>query len=90
MNSRAGRGGAGAIVDTLGWQSIFPIHVSVGVTVVVLASLFVRETAQHEGRGLDLPGEALAIVGLAALTDAFIEARRITRMSSVRSTPRPE
>lgn len=64
----------GTMVDTLGWQSIFWINVPVGVTAVVLALLFVRESAQREGRGLDLPGQALAIVGLAALTYAFIEA----------------
>lgn len=64
----------GAMVDSLGWQSIFWINVPVGVTAVVLALLFVPESAQREGRGLDLPGQALAIVGLAALTYAFIEA----------------
>jgi EmrB/QacA subfamily drug resistance transporter len=64
----------GTMVDSLGWQSIFWINVPVGVTAVLLALLFVPESAQREGRGLDLPGQALAIVGLAALTYAFIEA----------------
>jgi EmrB/QacA subfamily drug resistance transporter len=64
----------GTMVDSFGWQSIFWINVPVGVTAVILALLFVPESAQREGRSLDILGQALAIVGLAALTYAFIEA----------------
>ncbi len=64
----------GTMVDSLGWQSIFWINVPVGITAILLALWFVPESAQREGRGLDLLGQALAIIGLAALTYAFIEA----------------
>jgi EmrB/QacA subfamily drug resistance transporter len=66
----------GAMVDTFGWQSIFLINLPVGVLAIVLAWLFVPESADREGRSLDLPGQALAIVGLASLTYAFIEANK--------------
>jgi EmrB/QacA subfamily drug resistance transporter len=66
----------GAMVDTFGWQSIFLINLPVGVLAIVLAWLFVPESADREGRSLDLPGQALAIIGLASLTYAFIEANK--------------
>jgi EmrB/QacA subfamily drug resistance transporter len=64
----------GSMVDSFGWQSIFLINVPIGLIAVFVAWRFVPESAQREGRSLDLPGQALAIVGLAALTYAFIEA----------------
>jgi EmrB/QacA subfamily drug resistance transporter len=64
----------GSMVDSLGWQSIFFINVPIGLIAIAVAWRFVPESAQREGRSLDLPGQALAIVGLAALTYAFIEA----------------
>jgi EmrB/QacA subfamily drug resistance transporter len=64
----------GTMVDALGWQSIFWINVPVGVIALVCAALFVPESSAREGRGLDIPGQLLAIVGLASLTYAFIEA----------------
>jgi MFS transporter, DHA2 family, methylenomycin A resistance protein len=66
----------GSMVDSFGWQSIFLINVPIGLIAVVVAWRFVPESAQREGRSLDLPGQALAIVGLAALTYAFIEANK--------------
>ena len=64
----------GSMVDSFGWQSIFLINVPIGLIAVLVAWRFVPESAQREGRSLDLPGQVLAIVGLAALTYAFIEA----------------
>ena len=64
----------GVMVDSLGWQSIFFINIPIGLIALTIALRFVPESAHREGRTLDLPGQALAIVGLAALTYAFIEA----------------
>ena len=64
----------GAIVDNLGWQSIFLINVPIGIIALAVAWRFVPESSDRAGRGLDLPGQATAIVGLATLTYAFIEA----------------
>ena len=64
----------GLMVDAWNWQSIFYINVPIGVIAFVIAILVVPESKNHEGRNLDIPGQILAVVGLAALTFAFIEA----------------
>jgi EmrB/QacA subfamily drug resistance transporter len=64
----------GTMVDNLGWQSIFWINVPIGIVALVLALRFVPESSDRAGRSLDLPGQITAILGLATLTYAFIEA----------------
>ncbi len=64
----------GWLVDNFGWQSIFWINVPIGLVAIALAVRFVPESSDRAGRGLDLAGQITAIVGLAALTYAFIEA----------------
>jgi EmrB/QacA subfamily drug resistance transporter len=64
----------GAMVDSLGWQSIFLINVPIGLIALAVALRFVPESADRAGRSLDLPGQASAAIGLGALTYAFIEA----------------
>ena len=64
----------GTMVDNLGWQSIFFINLPIGVLALALAWRFVPESSDRRGRSLDLLGQALAVVGLASLTYAFIEA----------------
>ena len=64
----------GALVDSLGWQSVFFLNIPIGITAFFVASRVVRESRHPEGRHLDLPGQALAITGLGTLTFALIEA----------------
>jgi len=64
----------GTLVDRLGWQSIFWINVPIGAIALFLAVRFVPESSDRAGRSLDLPGQVTAILGLATLTYAFIEA----------------
>jgi MFS transporter, DHA2 family, methylenomycin A resistance protein len=64
----------GWLVDNLGWQSIFWINVPIGAIALGLAARFVPESSDRADRGLDLAGQVTAILGLAALTYAFIEA----------------
>ncbi len=64
----------GALVDSLGWQSVFFLNVPIGIAAFVVALLVVHESKSPEGRRLDLPGQLLAITGIAALTYALIEA----------------
>src|SRR5262249_1497334 len=59
--------------DSVGWRSIFYLILPVCATAVALTYFAVRESAEPEGRALDLPGQALAIVGLAAFAFAAIE-----------------
>jgi EmrB/QacA subfamily drug resistance transporter len=64
----------GFMVDGWGWQSIFYINVPIGVIASVITLLVVAESKSPKGRNLDIPGQVLAVTGLAALTYAFIEA----------------
>ena len=64
----------GIMVDGWGWQSIFYINVPIGVIAFVLTIIVVTESKSPEGRNLDIPGQILAVAGLAALTYGFIEA----------------
>jgi MFS transporter, DHA2 family, methylenomycin A resistance protein len=64
----------GALVDSLGWQSVFFLNIPIGILALFVASRIVRESKNPEGRHLDLPGQILAILTLGSLTYALIEA----------------
>ena len=63
----------GLLVDSAGWRSIFLLIVPVGIWAFAMALKAVPESAQPEGRRLDLPGQALAILALGGLAFAVIE-----------------
>ena len=64
----------GVMVDAWGWQSIFYLNVPIGVVALTITALVVSESKNPEGRGLDVTGQVLAVIGLGALTYALIEA----------------
>ncbi|WP_428814642.1 MFS transporter [Streptomyces albus subsp. chlorinus] len=58
----------GLLTDLLSWRWVLLINVPVGVLVVAVVVLGLRERHEPTGRrGLDLPGAALVTVGVAAL-----------------------
>lgn len=63
----------GWLVDTAGWRSVFYLILPICAAALVLTYLAVRESAEPKGRRLDLPGQALAIVGLVAFAFVAIE-----------------
>ena len=63
----------GWLVDTVGWRSIFYVILPVCAAAVALTYVAIRESAEPNGRALDLPGQTLAIVGLSAFAFAAIE-----------------
>jgi EmrB/QacA subfamily drug resistance transporter len=63
----------GALVDSVGWRSIFWINVPIGLTAVVLTALFVPDSRADRPRRLDPVGQALVMVVLATLTYGIIE-----------------
>lgn len=63
----------GWLVDSLGWRSIFYVILPICAAALALTFTSVRESADPQGRRLDLPGQGLAIVGLAAFAFAAIE-----------------
>jgi EmrB/QacA subfamily drug resistance transporter len=63
----------GALVDSVGWRSIFWINVPIGLAAVVLTALFVPESRAEHPRRLDPVGQVLVMVVLATLTYGIIE-----------------
>lgn len=63
----------GLLVEGLGWRSIFFIGVPVGLATLGLTLRGVRESADPQGRHLDLPAQGLAALGLGALAFGVIQ-----------------
>jgi EmrB/QacA subfamily drug resistance transporter len=66
----------GALVQGIGWRSIFWINVPIGIAAIVLTQLFVPESKAPHARKVDPPGQLLIIVILASVTYAIIEGPR--------------
>lgn len=59
----------GALIDTLGWRSIFLINLPLAAAAVVLALRFIRELPPGpDAPSLDIPGAVLATAALGAIT----------------------
>jgi EmrB/QacA subfamily drug resistance transporter len=63
----------GVLVEQLSWRSIFLVNVPVGILVLWLSLKYVAESRDERSRQLDLPGQALFIVAVGALSYALIE-----------------
>ncbi|MEA2196835.1 MAG: hypothetical protein QOJ25_886 [Solirubrobacteraceae bacterium] len=63
----------GALVDSVGWRSIFLVNVPVGLAAIVLTALFVPESRAPRPRRIDPVGQVLVITMLASLTYAIIQ-----------------
>jgi EmrB/QacA subfamily drug resistance transporter len=66
----------GALIEAMGWRSIFWINVPIGILAALLAARFIPESKAARARGFDPVGQALVLLGLATLTWALIEAPR--------------
>ncbi|NKQ54605.1 MFS transporter [Amycolatopsis sp. K13G38] len=64
----------GALVDAVGWRSIFWVNVPIGLAAIVLAALFVPESKAPRPRRIDAVGQLLVVVILGSLTYGIIEA----------------
>lgn len=67
----------GALVDSVGWQSIFWINVPIVLLAATLAARFVPESRAPTARRLDPVGQVLVIGLLASLIFAIIEGRSL-------------
>jgi EmrB/QacA subfamily drug resistance transporter len=63
----------GALVDSLGWRSIFWINIPVGLAAALLAARYVPESRAPHPRRVDPVGQLLVLTVLAAVTYAIIE-----------------
>ncbi|MEU5819915.1 MFS transporter [Streptomyces sp. NPDC047803] len=64
----------GALVDSVGWRSIFWVNLPVGLAALLLTWRFVPESRAHRARRPDPVGQLLVITLLGSLTYAIIEA----------------
>ena len=67
----------GLLVDAVGWRLVFAINLPFAAAIALLLWRGVGETSRVARRGLDLAGQATAIVALASLTFALIESRSL-------------
>jgi EmrB/QacA subfamily drug resistance transporter len=63
----------GVLVDFFGWRSLFIVILPVAAAAVWLGMGWVPETRDTSRAGLDLPGQALAVLVLGTLSLGFIE-----------------
>jgi EmrB/QacA subfamily drug resistance transporter len=63
----------GALVQSVGWRSIFWINIPVGVLAFLLTMRFVPESRAPKPRRLDPVGQVLVVILLASLTYGIIE-----------------
>lgn len=65
----------GALVDSVGWRSIFWVNVPVGIVALALTARFIPESRAERPRRFDLVAQALIVIGLLALTSTVIHGR---------------
>jgi EmrB/QacA subfamily drug resistance transporter len=73
----------GALVDTLGWRSIFWVNVPIVVAAIVCTALFVPESRAPRARRFDPVGQALVILVLSSVVYAIIESKGLGWTSPV-------
>jgi DHA2 family methylenomycin A resistance protein-like MFS transporter len=67
----AGPLAGGLLIAVAGWRAIFFVNLPLGALGLWLTGRYAAETPRASGRSLDLPGQALAIVTVAALAAAI-------------------
>jgi MFS transporter, DHA2 family, methylenomycin A resistance protein len=73
----AGPLAGGALIALSGWRSIFLVNLPIGLLGLFLTWRYAEETPRSPRHGLDLPGQAAAIVALGCLVGALIEGGKI-------------
>jgi EmrB/QacA subfamily drug resistance transporter len=63
----------GALVDSVGWRSVFLVNLPVGALAIILSAVFVPESRAARPRRIDPLGQVLVIAALGSLTYAIIE-----------------
>jgi EmrB/QacA subfamily drug resistance transporter len=73
----------GALVDGLGWRSVFWVNLPIVAAAIVCTALFVPESRAARARRFDPAGQALMIVMLGSVVCAIIESGRLGWTSPV-------
>ena len=64
----------GYLVENLSWRAAFLMNVPLAIAVVLISARYVPESRDPGARRLDLPGAALATLGLGGVVFGLIEA----------------
>ncbi|MGA1804678.1 MFS transporter [Rhizobium sp. HT1-10] len=67
----------GVLVTHFGWRSVFLINISVGLIGLAMILLYSAPSPRNEGRSLDMPAQAAAIIALASLAIALTDAAHL-------------
>jgi EmrB/QacA subfamily drug resistance transporter len=68
----------GVLTDTVGWRFIFWLNLPIGLLALLMTTRYLPESCDDEAGHIDLRGQTLAIVGLAALTVVLVEGHAIS------------
>jgi MFS transporter, DHA2 family, methylenomycin A resistance protein len=63
----------GLLVNIFGWRSIFFVNLPIGIVALLLTIRYIREEKPLPGRRIDLGGQIVSLLALAALTTVLIE-----------------
>jgi MFS transporter, DHA2 family, methylenomycin A resistance protein len=63
----------GGLIALVGWRSIFPVNLPIGLAGLWLTWAYASETPRSPQREIDLPGQIAAIAALGCLAGAIIE-----------------
>jgi EmrB/QacA subfamily drug resistance transporter len=74
ISTAAGPVIGGALVDSVGWRSIFWLNLPIGLLALILTSLYVPESYGEKHRRIDPVGQILVIAFLASLVYGIIKA----------------
>ena len=67
----------GVLTDTVGWRFIFWLNVPVGVLALLMTRVYLPESRDDDAAPVDVGGQALAMLGLGALTIVLVEGRTL-------------
>ena len=63
----------GVLTDTIGWRYIFWLNIPVGLLALLMTRRYLPESRDDDASHVDVRGQAMAVVGLAALTIVLVE-----------------
>ena len=63
----------GVLIDAFGWPAIFLVNVPIGVVLLLVGLRSLEETRNPNAPAIDVPGTALSVLGVGAMTYGLIE-----------------
>jgi multidrug resistance protein len=73
----------GVLTDSVGWRYIFWLNAPVGVVAMLMTYRYLPESRDPDAARIDVPGQALAMVGLGTLTVVLVEGRTLSPVWTV-------